>query len=535
MGSFFYEPIATCIQTLYSGDAPYRDQVKIAFKGFHEDVDSFGSFGYPDEPSSWERLSHAEEPNERKLHGYTLADWTGAALLDSSNQAADVNAPPDILSVLRRETLQSWVRHRGMNRIFVCGLSMDLCVLDTALNGVSAGFRNVHMVMDASRAAHLPSMGKFGTGFLSDPAVIREKLKTAGVKVVPTAALLPGFVPENPVTEKEMLKYGFPKTLGPFALVRARKLALFVDRAKKTYKAKAPLEEIRQLEANGMSATGAIAVPTPVTMSDEAKKYLGIPLEAAEFCWAYPVGGGKWSEQALAYFSITTPSSAFFVYGGYIYFDKRGRVVAMCAISLGNGLNFEEGRPWDPRYTAALEGRWVRVTVPYILDKGGRYFAWVNPGEVLQPPAKEVLGGDSWQAPPNGCFIYKFSEASQLDDERDVYFPVAGIGHNPKCFGRVGISEEETVKQLRRMIAGEQTSPASTSIIGKVQKALVEWDANRDGKISEEEMTTVLKTLNPKMSLENTRRLFSQADINKDGSIDVEEFVNWLWPTNKSS
>ena len=41
-----------------------------------------------------------------------------------------------------------------------------------------------------------------------------------------------------------------------------------------------------------------------------------------------------------------------------------------CAISLGNGLNFEEGRPWDPRYTAALEGRWVRVTVPYILDKG---------------------------------------------------------------------------------------------------------------------------------------------------------------------
>ena len=29
---------------------------------------------------------------------------------------------------------------------------------------------------------------------------------------------------------QEMLKYGFPKTLGPFALVRARKLALFVDR-----------------------------------------------------------------------------------------------------------------------------------------------------------------------------------------------------------------------------------------------------------------------------------------------------------------
>ncbi|CAE7034838.1 unnamed protein product [Symbiodinium sp. CCMP2592] len=165
------------------------------------------------------------------LHGYPLASWTGAVLLDSSHQATDVNAPPDIMSVLRRESLKSWLRHRGTNRIFVCGLAMDLCVLDTAINAVSAGFRHIHMVMDASRAAHLPSMGKFGTGFLTDPASIQQKLKAAGVTVVPTAALLPGFVPYNPVGEKEMLKYGFPKTLGPFALVRCRKLALFVDRA----------------------------------------------------------------------------------------------------------------------------------------------------------------------------------------------------------------------------------------------------------------------------------------------------------------
>ncbi|CAE7944575.1 CML24 [Symbiodinium sp. KB8] len=530
VGSFFYEPIAACIQKLYSGDAPYKDQVKIAFKGFHEDVDSLGSFEYPDEQSSWERIAHAAEPNERMLHGYPLASWTGAVLLDCSNQATDVNAPPDIMSVLRRESLKSWLRHRGTNRIFVCGLAMDLCVLDTAINAVSAGFRHIHMVMDASRATHLPSMGKFGTGFLTDPASIQQKLKAAGVTVVPTAALLPGFLPYNPVGEKEMLKYGFPKTLGPFALVRCRKLALFVDREKRTYKAKAPLEEIRQLEANGMSASGTIATPSPMTLSDEVKKMLGIPVEAVQFCWAYPVGGGKWSEQALAYFSITTPSSAFFVYGGYIYFDKRGRVVAMCAISLGNGLIFEPGRSWDHRFSGALEGRWVRVTVPYILDKGGRYFAWVNGGEVLQPPCKEVLGGDTWQAPPNGCFVYLFSESPTLADDRDVYFAVATEQQQThKCFGRVGVSEEETVNQLRRLMGGEKVSEVS---IGKVQKALQEWDANLDGRISEDEMTAVLKTLNPKITPESMRRLFSQADLNKDGAIDVEEFVKWLWPAD---
>lgn len=89
MGSFFYEPIGACISKLRSGDAHYMDevlriiqswafvvlrtrlldafgvwhlegaafhfltQVRIAFKGFHEAVDSFSAFRYPDTPNSW--------------------------------------------------------------------------------------------------------------------------------------------------------------------------------------------------------------------------------------------------------------------------------------------------------------------------------------------------------------------------------------------------------------------------------------------------------------------------------------------------
>ena len=40
------------------------------------------------------------------------------------------------------------------------------------------------------------------------------------------------------------------------------------------------------------------------------------------------------------------------------------------AVSLGNGLSFEAGQAWDQRYTAAMENRWVHITVPYLLDKG---------------------------------------------------------------------------------------------------------------------------------------------------------------------
>ncbi|CAJ1380063.1 unnamed protein product [Effrenium voratum] len=66
-------------------------------------------------------------------------------------------------------------------------------------------------------------------------------------------------------------------------------------------------------------------------------------------------------------------------------------------------------------------------------------------------------------------------------------------------------------------------------------------DANFDGSISEDEMAAALKArsglglqgsvLNPKMSTETTKKLFAQADLNKDGRLDIQEFVSWLWPS----
>ena len=111
------------------------------------------------------------------------------------------------------------------------------------------------------------------------------------------------------------------------------------------------------------------------------------------FCWAYPVGGGKWSEQAgavckdqwwrfflkllgtadeaLAYFSISTPSSAFFVYGGYIYFDKRGRVVAMC-LGCSSGKALPPGfitvqgalSPLEAALSLSLDSPGIRASPP---------------------------------------------------------------------------------------------------------------------------------------------------------------------------
>lgn len=64
---------------------------------------------------------------------------------------------------------------KASKRVFVCGLALDFCVLDTCINAVDAGLapQQVHMVLDAARAAHIPGVGAFGSGFLSDPAGVR--------------------------------------------------------------------------------------------------------------------------------------------------------------------------------------------------------------------------------------------------------------------------------------------------------------------------------------------------------------------------
>ena len=91
----------------------------------------------------------------------------------------DVNAPPDVLAVLedgvdrqRRTLAQALEAKRG--RLFVCGLALDFCVMDSCLNAVAAGVEGVHMVLDACRAAHIAGVGAHGSGFLSDPREARS-------------------------------------------------------------------------------------------------------------------------------------------------------------------------------------------------------------------------------------------------------------------------------------------------------------------------------------------------------------------------
>eukprot|EP00927_Polykrikos_kofoidii_P048454 TRINITY_DN42727_c0_g1_i1.p1 TRINITY_DN42727_c0_g1~~TRINITY_DN42727_c0_g1_i1.p1 ORF type:complete len:449 (+),score=93.16 TRINITY_DN42727_c0_g1_i1:96-1442(+) len=54
------------------------------------------------------------------------------------------------------------------------------------------------------------------------------------------------------------------------------------------------------------------------------------------------------------------------------------------------------------------------------------------------------------------------------------------------------------------------------------------WDTDGDGTISAEELTSVVRTLNPRIGQRAIDMMLEDADTNKDGLIDMWEFIIWL-------
>lgn len=231
-GSYFYKSVADALTAAKTAGA----RLRVLFKGFAEDVDSFGAFKYSESQASGRLCIRS---------GCSLT-WTGGYVLKCSNFDADINAPPDVLAVTRKVSVSEMVaaecRLRPSSssvdaapdgvtddsadggagagagaadgtggagsagagagagtsapapsgrRLFIGGLAFDYCVVDSAVTAASSGlFEQVYIVYDASRAAHIPGVGTFGSGYLTDPAVILKKCSDAGVKFVTLATVM---------------------------------------------------------------------------------------------------------------------------------------------------------------------------------------------------------------------------------------------------------------------------------------------------------------------------------------------------------
>jgi len=350
-----------------------------------------------------------------------------------SSLDGNINAPPDMMSIFKRTRASDMLKGLGVERLFVCGLALDFCVLDTALNGVTSGFKNVHMIPDAARAARVPGAGRFGSGYLTSPAWLYEKMSTGGVRL----AFAKTFVEDVGLEGQVEMLAAKPPNVGAVAsalvaysgLRPAGPLEVEVDLSQRTYKATGHKETMEILAANGVQPAGRISAPGPVRLSALQRSQLGVPEAATQCVWAHPVERGGFSELGWSYFG-SEPDAAFFVFGGLVYMDASGRVVAAAAFGVplgehggGGGLSWEQERPWPgPAYSRALEGRWHPVALPGLQELGAKLCAKLAPGEEVAPG-----GGAAPMVFHHGAFAFLFHDELDASDERDICVPLAAV------------------------------------------------------------------------------------------------------------
>lgn len=510
-GSHFYGPIGKCLQEELRNN---RD-VEIAFKGLHEDIDSFGAFEYPGDEALLTKLPH--RANSCQLHGSSYGSWTGAFKLKCGNFRDDINANPNALAALDMEPISRSLQAKNVKRLFVCGVPFGCNVLDTALNAAShAGYNDVYIILDACRASHIPGVGRVGSGFLEDPGAIYKQIDGTGVKFKSAMTLLPMLVPSNPISATRQDLEIFPETLGPFPLVSAPQVSITVDSEKMRYIAHGPDDILSIYQSHGVECVGKTSPACDVGLNADGRRQFGIPDEAVTFCWVYPFSAGEFTESARGYLSLSRPSAAFFFFGGFAYCNNAGEVVAAKAVTVGNrGLHFDSPHHWCAPMTPCMKNRWQPVTFPFAKSAGARFFCFLAPGELL--PAVSENGKKQYVnvGGRRGGFAFLFHDEENPSDSRDCYFPIS----EDICKGmREELTDMCVLNKIRR------TMPDSADAARVIFE---EWSGGADGLTVDRFFGRVSK-LEDRTSEEQSSRLFAYADSNKDGEIGFKEFFELL-------
>jgi len=192
----------------------------------------------------------------------------------------------------------------------------------------------------------------------------------------------------------------------------------------------------------GAHVTAFCSPPHPMVFDQEERQAVGLPLEAEEFSWSYPVANWQQVERdphLLHDWAMCAKDCSavkdFLVVGGFIFFDRQRRVIRTTTPFLSKaqkgGLQFGRPQKWEAGWTRILlgEGRFQRVSIGPLRDAGVHFFAWLRPGEVLEDEDGQPLARQPQL--PRGGFAYLFHEmmaSSNEDVAGDCYFAITTFG-----------------------------------------------------------------------------------------------------------
>ncbi|CAE7561517.1 unnamed protein product [Symbiodinium natans] len=103
---------------------------------------------------------------------------------------------------------------------------------------------------------------------------------------------------------------------------------------------------------------------------------------------------------------------------------------------------------------------------------------------------------------------------------------------NCEGLSRIAFFQTDHLVMAGKVVSCQSESEAGA---GEVMTAFKKFDQDGNGRISRAELSTVLKRLNPTWNDAELESLMANADKNSDGSLQVEEFVSWLFASGMNA